>query len=177
MSFTERAIVRTIGVLGVLTVVFFTVQGPFRTAEATLCANLATLIAPHRALEVQGPYILVVPYHSEAFVAYVSPTCSSLAPMLALLCLSTILPRNSGPRRVIAALLSMTLVFVGNLLRIGASVLAGIYAGRGSLVLFHNWVGSAFTFLYILGGFMLMIAVMLPSSRRRPEEVQDALAS
>lgn len=176
MSYTEKAILRTVGVIGVLTAVFFVFQADFRTAEATLCADIAALITPHRALEVQGPYILIVPYHSQAFVAYVTPTCSSFAPMLALLCLSTILPRHSGPRRAVAALVSMAIVFIGNLLRISASVLAGVYAGRGTLVLFHNWVGSAFTFLYILGGFMLMIAVMLPSSKGRTKEVQDALA-
>ena len=54
------------------------------------------------------------------------------------------------------------MVAIGNVLRITASVGMGLVAGRASLVLFHDWVGSLFAFAYILGGYILMISLLLP---------------
>lgn len=178
MNRTARVIVvRTILLILALGTLYFFLQSPFRSFEAALCAHIADWFTPHRALALHSPYILVVPYHSQAFAAFITPACSSLAPMMALLALGTILPPHTGARRFLAVLAAVIVVFVGNLIRIAGSVLAGVFAGRGMLVLFHNWVGSAFTFAYILGGFMLMIAVMLPSTRRRSGKVRDALTS
>ncbi|HET9079843.1 MAG TPA: hypothetical protein VFO01_04930 [Trebonia sp.] len=47
-------------------------------------------------------------------------------------------------------------------MRIVGSVAVGLAAGPPSLVLFHNIAGSMFGFAYTLGGFIIVIAVLLP---------------
>lgn len=56
----------------------------------------------------------------------------------------------------------------GNFLRICSSVVVGLYAGRPSLVLFHDWVGSVIGFAFTLGGFVLMLWILLPARSSTP---------
>ena len=56
-------------------------------------------------------------------------------------------------------------VFVGNVLRIAGSIGIGLLYGSRSLVLFHDWIGSLFAFGYTLGGFLLMVYLLLPPER------------
>jgi hypothetical protein len=58
-------------------------------------------------------------------------------------------------------------VVAGNILRISASLAVGLVAGRTSLVLFHDWVGSMFGFGYTLGGYVLLLYLLLPSDPDR----------
>jgi LPXTG-motif cell wall-anchored protein len=37
------------------------------------------------------------------------------------------------------------------------------------LVLFHDWVGSTFGFAYTVGGFVLVLAILLRRRKRRRE--------
>jgi exosortase/archaeosortase family protein len=98
----------------------------------------------------------------DIFSAELTPSCSSLASLLAIAGLAVLRPPASRPRLAAAVLAAMTFVFVGNILRIAASVGMGVVAGRASLVLFHDWVGSMFGFAYTLGGFLVMLWFLLP---------------
>jgi len=85
------------------------------------------------------------------------------------LCLgSSIRPRGQGPAgavrtKHVALAAAATVIFAGNIVRIAASVAIGAVAGRGSLVLFHDWVGSAFALAYTIGGYVLMLWLLLPA--------------
>jgi carbamoyl-phosphate synthase large subunit len=97
-----------------------------------------------------------------AFAAILTPSCSSLASLLALGGLTVLRPTKARGRLALAAGSAMAVVFVGNIARIAASIGVGLLTGPSALVLFHDWVGSLFAFAYTLGGFVLMLWVLLP---------------
>ena len=66
------------------------------------------------------------------------------------------------------------LVVLCNLLRIGLSIWVGVLTGSPGLVLFHDWVGTAFGIIYILMGFMVFLAILLPSNRQLVKEMNRA---
>jgi exosortase/archaeosortase family protein len=151
--------------LMVFTVVvgFLLLQEPFRQAETELAAAILSLFAADHVEVVLKYSIQVFPADHDAFRAEITPSCSSLASLLVLACLGMLSPRLPGRHFAIAAALAA--VAVANVIRVVASVGVGLLAGRSSLVLFHDWVGSAFTFLYIVGGYMLMVYLLLPRER------------
>lgn len=145
---------------------FALLQEPARRAETEIAGALLGLFAADRVEVVLNYSIQVFPAGGDAFRAELTPSCSSLASMLVLGCLGLLSPPH--PRRYLAILVALTAVAAGNIARIVASVGIGLLAGRGSLVLFHDWVGSAFTFLYIVGGYILMVYILLPREHGLP---------
>lgn len=145
---------------------FFLLEHAARRLEAD-----ATAWVLHAAgagnLFVLGPSIQVFPAGQEPFRAVVTPSCSSLTSLLAIACLAGLVPRHYGRRRYVAALAAMATIAAGNLLRITSSIAVGLAAGPSSLVLFHDWVGSVLTFAYTLGGYILMLYLLLPRSDAR----------
>ena len=141
---------------------FALVQLDVRELETVASANVLHWLGAERAHVVLPTSIQVFPANGQAFRAVITPSCSSAASVLALVLLSTLVPRHVRHRRGRALLAAVALVFVGNIVRIAASIGVGFVAGRASLVLFHDWVGSIFTFVYTLGGFVLMLYLLLP---------------
>ena len=139
---------------------FLLLQEPVRHAETEFAAAILSLFAADQVEVVLDYSIQVFPTGHDAFRAEVTPSCSALASMLVLGGLGLLSPR--GPRRNFAIVAALAAVAAGNIVRIAASVGVGLIAGRSSLVLFHDWVGSAFTFLYIVGGYIVMVYLMLP---------------
>jgi exosortase/archaeosortase family protein len=164
MTGEARWVFLRIGLM-VLTVLvgFVLLQEPFRRAETELAAAILNLFAADKVEVVLDYSIQVFPADHDAFRAEITPSCSSLASMLVLACLGMLSPRL--PRRNFAIAAALAAVAAGNIVRIAASVGVGLLAGRSSLVLFHDWVGSAFTFLYIVGGYILMVYLLLPRER------------
>jgi exosortase/archaeosortase family protein len=166
---------RTILILVVLGIIYFIFEAPVRHLEATAVVGSIRIFGTQNVEVIGSSYILVIPFHIRPeFLAYVSPSCSAFASALALIALGSVLPRRT-PRRLRAIFFAVLTVVVGNLIRIGSSVVVGLYAGKDSLVLFHNWVGGTFTFVYTLGGFMIMLTILLPSKLERLEEAQHAV--
>jgi carbamoyl-phosphate synthase large subunit len=86
--------------------------------------------------------------------------------------------RGNPVRRVLAFLVAAVVILTGNVLRIAASLWVGLEAGPGSLVLFHDWVGTLFALTYTLVGFFLMLYLILPSATAvipRAARVSDVL--
>ncbi len=140
-----------------------------RTAELRMDVAALHLVDVHRVPTVLGTTALILPLHSTAFWVQLTPSCSSLASVLTLACLAAVLPRRlaTGRRRLLAFLAAGLAIVVGNLLRIDLSIFAGVLFSRASLVLFHDWAGSIFGFAYTMGGFVLMLWVLLPSGHPR----------
>jgi carbamoyl-phosphate synthase large subunit len=135
----------------------------FETYAATVAIHALGI---SRAHALPPTSIQVFPHDAAPFRAVITPSCSSAASIVALACLAALAPRHAGARRLTALLLAAGVVVAGNIVRIASSVGIGVVAGRGSLVLFHDWVGSAFTFAYTLGGFVLMLFFQLPEVDR-----------
>lgn len=149
---------------------FVLLQAPARAVELSADVGMLRLFGEHNVLQVIGSDALVAPWHSNAwFWIEVAPSCSSLASLLTLGCLAAALPRRVAPysRRLLAYLVAAGAIFLGNMIRIDASIFAGVVDGRASLVLFHDWVGSIFGFAYTMAGFIFMLWVLLPRRKAR----------
>lgn len=160
--------------IGLIFLAFIGLQQEIRSAEASVCAFLLRLVAGDAQVStVDATSVLVLPLRGAGFQALITPACSSVAPVLALLALASLTPHHPWHRRALAAGAAVAMVVVGNLVRITASLAVGLSAGPSSLVLFHDWVGSIFAFGYILGGYVLMLSVLLrapalPAAAREP---------
>lgn len=156
-----RVVLVPVGVL----VGFLTFEHPMRVLETRVVVGLLGAVGyGHDVPLVHGPsFLLAAPGHP-AYWVLVLPSCSSLGALLALLGLSTVLRRRPGGLPVpLAVGIACVTVFVGNIVRIASSAVVGVYFGRIALVLFHNWAGSLFGFLYTLAGFVLMLRLVLPA--------------
>jgi exosortase/archaeosortase family protein len=158
-------LVRLVLTFAVPIVVFALVLDPWRETEAstitTILANLGVTGASHAF----GYQILVLPAAAAPFLATISPSCSALAAILAFASVSLFLVRGDPGRRFLAFLAAAVIVIVCNMIRIGLSVYVGIKTDAAGLTVFHDWVGTGFGLLYVLGGFTVYLWVLLPSNR------------
>lgn len=173
MSRTTGTVVRIGLVIGLAAGGFALLQRPTRLLETWLTVTIARLFGPHNFHIVAGTSVLELPHRGSAFLAVVTPSCSSAASITSLAGLGILVHRAGVGygRRAIAVVAACALVFAGNIARLSAVLVVGLVAGRYSLVLVHDWVASMFSFAYTLGGFILMLYIVLGdgSSRARPE--------
>ncbi len=174
---TLGVVLRVVLVIGGSILAFSLFQESIREWEAHASAALVELVTgPGHAIATPGGYVVVVPHHDIPFRAVVTPSCSAAASAFTLVCLSLVLPKANRGRRLAATLAAVAVVVFGNVFRIAASLAAGVYAGRASLVLFHDWVGGVLTFAYTLGGYILMLVILLPGRRSRTAVPSPVLA-
>lgn len=138
----------------------FAFGAAFRAFETRIAVALLHTLRAKQLSIIGTDSVQVFPTNHSPFRAVVTPSCSALASLVAIACLGSLTP--STGRRWIALSTALVTVAAGNVIRIAASIAFGLFAGRRSLVLFHDWVGNLLTFVYTLGGFVLMIFLMLP---------------
>lgn len=157
---------RAVLMVGLLFVAFYLLQHPARTAELRMDAEALRLAGFHGVALVSGSYVYLVPAHQPALWVELAPSCSSLASVLTIGSLAGILPRTywRRGRALVAFVVAGSAVVVGNLVRIDSSIVAGLLFGRAALVLFHNTAGDVFGFAYTLGGFLLLLFLLLPGT-------------
>lgn len=171
---------RRIALAHIAAVIIITVGGyalfqhDTRLAETWCAATVARLFGSHNFLTIGGTSILESPEKGPAFLAVVTPSCSSAASVASLVALASLIRNGSRTRRLAALAAAVLTVVAGNITRIAASLIVGLIAGRVSLVMFHDWVGSMFSFGYTLGGFILMLYIVLGDGRRPSHAVSES---
>jgi exosortase/archaeosortase family protein len=170
-------IVRLTLTFAVPVVVFELLLDPWRDTEASTVAGILGDLGIAGASQAFGHQILVLPASAAPFLATISPSCSALAAILAFASISLFLVRGEPVRRLTAFLAASAIVISCNLLRIGLSVYVGLETDVKGLTLFHDWIGTAFGLLYVLGGFTIYLWVLLPSNRRLLAEYTRARAA
>lgn len=145
---------------------FYALTGAVRDLEVQ--AVLA-LMAPagERAAAVNGHVFQVLPPSQDAFRAELTPYCSSLIAALALCAIALFVLHGPWPRRLFALTAAVTMVLLCNVLRITGTLWMGYEFGDQALVLFHDWAGTLFALAYTMGGFFLMLYLLLPSADAR----------
>lgn len=138
------------------------------------------LVGPmgERASAVNGHVFQVLPPAQEAFRAELSPYCSSLIACLALVAIALFVLHGSWRRRLFAVSMAVIVVICCNVLRISGSLWMGYEFGGRALVLFHDWAGTLFALAYTMGGFFLMLFLLLPRADAqipRAARVSDVL--
>lgn len=162
MTRTGAVVARLVVLLGLIVVAFVLLQEPVRQAE-TRAATWLLQLGGMSGVRLSSGSSVVVLSSQGSFQAIVTPSCSSLASVLAIACLSTLAPGYGGWRKLAASTAAIATVALGNVLRIAASLAVGLWAGRSSLVLFHDSIGNVFSFAYTLGGYILMLWLLLPT--------------
>jgi carbamoyl-phosphate synthase large subunit len=152
-----RVLLRFAGVV----VIYLALQAQVRYLEALACVALLRAVNLSQAHAVAPDSIQAFPPGHTGFVVNITPSCSCLAPILSVGLLATLLPVKSRSKLCRAILLGVTAIAVGNILRIALSVMVGYVSSSAALILFHDWVGSVFSFLYTLFGFVLLIRSVL----------------
>lgn len=166
-----RVVLVRLGLLfGSLWVTFISLIDRWRSVEARV---ISTVLQRGGAGGVQTSFrnqILVLPSGHRPFVASISTSCSALGAVLAFGAVATFLVRGNVLLRLRAFVAAACLVTVCNLVRIAVSVLVGVLLGSRGLVVFHDWVGTAFGILFLLGGFTLFVFTLLPSNEQLLKE-------
>jgi exosortase/archaeosortase family protein len=150
---------------GVTIAAFWVLIDPWRNVEARTVSSLFSSLGARGASQSFGNQILVIPNHSSPFLATISPSCSALAALLAFATIAVFVVRTEPIRRLMAFSAAAALILICNFIRIGLSVYVGIQTNAQGLTVFHDWIGTAFGILYVLGGFTLFLWVLLPSNR------------
>jgi exosortase/archaeosortase family protein len=158
---------------GATILAFWLLIDPWRNVEAGTVSRLFRSVGARGASQSFGNQILVIPNHSSPFLATISPSCSALAALLAFGAIAVFVVRSDPRRRFLAFLAAAALILLCNFVRIGLSVYVGIQTSAQGLTVFHDWIGTAFGILYVLGGFTLFLWVLLPSNRTLLKEYAD----
>ncbi len=156
---------------------FYVLSGPARRVETALVMLLLRPMG-NRASVVNEDFFQLLPPGHEAFRAQLTPYCSSLIPVLALVCIGFFILHGTWQRRIISVAAATALVLVCNVLRITGSLWAGYEWGGTALLLFHDWIGTFFALAYTMAGFFLMLFLLLPSATAtipRAARVSDVL--
>ena len=157
-------------VLAVTIVGFVMLQRPAREVETRAAVGVLQLVRAE-GITARGTAVIVAPADEQPFRAIVTPSCSSLASILAIGCLASLAPVSGRTRKATALAVAMVTVAVGNVARIAASLGFGLLAGPGTLILFHDSVGNVFSFAYTLLGYVLMLYLLLPASPAADETI------
>jgi exosortase/archaeosortase family protein len=149
---------------------FLLLLNPWRYTEADVVTGVLNALGVDRVRGGYGNQILVMPSSNHPFLASISPSCSALAAVLAFGAIALFLVRGEPRRRFVAFLGAAGLVLVCNMVRIAMSIWVGLVTSEHGLVVFHDWVGTAFGLLYVLGGFTLFLFLLLPSNKQLLKE-------
>jgi exosortase/archaeosortase family protein len=158
---------------------FRTLIGVTRRLEVDGATALMNAFGSNRVSPYRGTSLQVLPFRGFPFRAYVTPYCSALIAILTLACIALFILKGPLWKRLTAFLVAALGIFACNVLRIALSVYVGLHLGSASLSLFHDWVGTIASFLYTMGGFFLMLSLLLPSAKDkklvRAARVSDTL--
>ena len=159
---------------GVTVLAFIALLDPWRALEASVLVDGFRAVGISVASQAFGHQILVLPDHASPFLATISPSCSALAAILAFAAISMFLVTRDPARRLCAFAAASALVLTCNFLRIGLSIWVGLRTDADGLAIFHDWVGTFFGLLYVLGGFTLYLWILLPSNQQLTREYEEA---
>jgi exosortase/archaeosortase family protein len=138
----------------------------YRETEANTAAGLANLLGAHRIQSTGSPRLLVLPETGSPFYALVSFGCSSLSVLLTFAVVALVVIRSSFRRRLLAAAIAVTILFVVNVGRVAGVAAVGSHYGLQTMSRVHDWFGTAVTLLgsVIAAGCVYLIAAM-PAKR------------
>jgi len=139
--------------------------------EARWVVAALRLAGVDQVSDVLPAHILVFRDDGELLNAAVTASCSSLLSVLGLTALTLTVLRNRRAHALVGLTAAVVGIVLLNDLRLAGSTMAGLWWGRGALVLFHDWIGTIWTFASTLLGFLLMVCLTLPAAERAEQNV------
>jgi exosortase/archaeosortase family protein len=147
----------------------------WRTAEAAAATGLLRLLGTHGVVR-SGDQLLVGSGGARPFVITVGAWCSSVGVVASLALAAALVP--GAVHRGRGAATSCTIVVVGNLARITATVLAGTLSGPRAIEHFHDGIATTFAVVLVLAALAVLATNLYPPRRhpaRHPETVRQPL--
>lgn len=157
-------------VTAIYLVAFELLIDPMRRGEATTIGWLFARFGSRQVSAVGNYSLLIASPGHRPILAYISSSCSSLMGILALGALAFTVLRSRRGHTLFAYVCAAGILFLANIVRMAASCLAGLWFGQGSLVLFHDWVGTVWNFVATLLGFLLLLYLALPTLERAEQD-------
>ncbi|MGY1615707.1 exosortase/archaeosortase family protein [Geodermatophilus sp. SYSU D00691] len=145
--------------------------GWFQVHEAQWVAGFLNLVGVDQVSDVLPGRILVFRDNGELLNAEVTASCSAVLSVLGLTALTLTVLRSRRLHALAGLAAAVAGVVLLNDVRLVVSTLAGLWWGHGALVLFHDWVGTIWTFASTLVGFLLMVCLTLPAAERAEQNV------
>ena len=139
--------------------------------EASWVVGVLHLLGVDSVSGVLPTRILIFRPDGELLNAVVTASCSSVLSVVGLTALTASVLRSRRWHALAGLLVAVVAVLAANHLRLLLSTVIGLQWGGGSLVLFHDWVGTLWNLAATLGGFLLMVCVTLPSRVRAEQDV------
>ncbi len=164
----HTVLIRGIIAISLLPVAFILLEHPFRDFEMRLAVGTLNHLGMSTDVVRYIPSSKALIFHNGfGFLVDFTASCSALAPMLGLIVIASLIDRSAPRgRQLLATTAAVVAIFIGNQIRVDASMAAGVGFGQGTLVLFHDWAGSIFGFAYMTLGFILMLWLLLPREGR-----------
>jgi exosortase/archaeosortase family protein len=128
--------------------------------EARWATELLRVLGEHR-VAADSTTLLVWPVHGFTLLLTVTWSCSSVPVIAAVGGLLLVLSTGVWWRRLLAMALSAALILAVNVIRLASSSYAAAHGGRSSLLLWHDWVGTALT--VVTGALALLLGFWLVS--------------
>ena len=148
----------------------------WRSMEAALSVFVAREVSGWDQVGSTGGEILIVSRSGGSMLINIAPTCSSLAVVLVLATAAALLARGDPRRRFRGFALGATVVVAGNLARVTATVLVGIWNGPAAVARFHDGIAPYFAAAFLLIGLAAFtVTLWPPASRQSGEHTVDVL--
>ena len=140
----------------------------YRKTEATAAAGLANLLGAQNVQPTGTSRILVLPKTGSPFYALVSFGCSSLAVLLTFAVVALVAIRSSFRRRIVAAAIAVTILFVVNVSRVAGVAAVGSHYGLQTMARVHDWFGTAVTLVgSVIAAACVYLVAAMPANRAR----------
>lgn len=140
----------------------------YRKTEATAAAGLANLLGAQNVQPTGTSRILVLPKTGSPFYALVSFGCSSLAVLLTFAVVALVAIRSSFRRRIVAAAIAVTILFVVNVSRVAGVAAVGSHHGLQTMARVHDWFGTAVTLVgSVIAAACVYLVAAMPANRAR----------
>jgi carbamoyl-phosphate synthase large subunit len=157
--------------VGICLAGYYLAAGWFRVHEAAwvvaalhLCGvDAVSAVLPGHILMYRGPH--------DILDGVVTTSCSSVLTAVGLTALTVSVLRRRKLHAVVALAGALVVVMAANCLRLSLSAMAGMWWGEPAMVAFHDWVGTIWTLLSTLTGFLLMVCMTLPAAERAEQDV------
>lgn len=115
---------------------------------------------------------------SDLALVKITESCASIGVIFGFFGLVLITPI---PLRIksIATLIAIPFVFIGNILRILIIIIVGYFFGAGALVIVHDWIGTAMTFVFILAAYGIWVWIVgkFVAKKKKPVDPADGAPS
>ena len=139
-----------------------TLGGPMRAFETASVAALLRVLGVDDISTAIPNTVALFRSNGDVMLGLITPACSALTSMMALLAIGLFV--MSGPLRIriAAGFSACAFAFVANLVRLVLACLLGLGFGETGLMLFHDWVGVAFSMAYVLVGLSMLLSFFMP---------------